>query len=219
MRAGRSAGPWLALVLLLTARAGAWAATGTEAAEIDRIRRERQVAEAQYAKAAEACRKEFAVTACLDKARSERRTAMDRLRQAEIVINDERRRVKAAERTDAVARKTRAAAEQSTGPASSADAGGKLARPAAGGRAARSPAPGASAAPKPHAAQGAGRDHSADGLIAATQAARRASDARAQQTQLARHRQDVLERNAAQAKKHPPAAGLPTPGLAASKAR
>jgi hypothetical protein len=219
MRAGRSASHWLVLATLLAATGGVWAAAITEAAEIDRIRRERQAAEAQYAKAAEACRKEFAVTACMDKARGERRAARDRLRQAEIVIDDERRRTKAAARTDAVARKTQAAAQPVAREASSPVDGGKVTRPAVGGKAARSPASGASATPKPHAIKGAGHEIEAQRQAAATQAARRASDARAQQTQLARHRQDVLERNAAQAKKHPPAAGLPTPIAPASSAR
>lgn len=219
MRAGRTASRWLLPVLLLTAWGGACAAPGTEAAELDRIRRERQAAEAQYTKAAEACRQQFAVTACLDKARGERRVARDRLRQAELVIDDERRRAKAAARTEAVARKTQAAAEQAARASASSGDGEKMKRPVIGAKAARSPAPGASAVAKPHAVQGSVQDHAAERQLAATQAARRASDARAQQAQMARHRQDVLERNAAQAKKHPPAAGLPTPGAAASIAR
>ena len=145
MRAPHWLGAWLVPALMLAACAGAAAAApSAESVEINRIRRERQAAEVLYAQRAEACRQVFAVTDCLNKARGERRAMLDRLRQAEIVIDDERRRAKAAARMEAVERKTRAAAERAANASSAVEGEGKAARSPAKTRAPRAPASGAS---------------------------------------------------------------------------
>lgn len=209
---------WAMGVAILCTGPAAWSATAMpDAAELERIRHEQQDADSRYAKASAACSKEFAVTACMDRARAERRATVDRLRREQLAISDARRAQRAADRTAEIERKAAVAppkpARSASAPASGAAAGrpGHTDEP----RLAKAPHPPAS--PKPHAAPH--RDHVAAQQRAARQAAARASDAQQRRGQAEQHRADVLKRIAEHAGKHAPAAGLPVPAPAASVGR
>ena len=69
-----------------------------ERAERDRIKSERDQAEAAYRTRELECRQRFVVTPCLDQARRDRRQTMDRLRQQQEVLDEAQRKQRAAQR-------------------------------------------------------------------------------------------------------------------------
>jgi colicin import membrane protein len=76
-----------------------------EAAERERIAAERAAVNARYAQDEADCRQRFAVRACLEPARERRRRELESLRQQELLLNEQRRRERAAERERAVREK------------------------------------------------------------------------------------------------------------------
>lgn len=181
--------------------------------DLARIRIERQVAEAQFRQAADQCQHAFAVNDCIDRAKVERRTVMDRLRQQEIALEDRRRSERAAARSQAARTKNaqsdvRAAGKAPPGVASAGLPSGS-GSPLKAGPVAESLQ---RALPPPV------RDQAAEHDKAASQAARRAAEAKQRQARLAQHRLDVMQRNEAQAKKRAPSPGLPVAGRQASAA-
>lgn len=191
--------------------AGAMAATATSGdADLARIRRERQAVEARHAQAIAACRKEFAMSACMDKARDERRAALEPLRHEQQVIDDAHRRERAAQRARSIEQRQAEADDRAQNPAS-----GSLDK--AGG-ASRKPSPSASASHGTPLAASAVRHPSraphrdAKNLTEATRlATQRAAETKARRAEAEQHRQEVLKRNAELDRKRPPAAGLPVP--------
>lgn len=92
----------------------AWAACamaqggGSEAMQRERLARERAEAEAGYEARESACRERFIVTACIDRARAERRERLDVLRRQEEVLDGQERRRRAAARLASIREKTEA---------------------------------------------------------------------------------------------------------------
>ena len=66
-------------------------------AERERIAKQRQVAEAQYAQREAECKRRFVVTACIDQARADRRQSLDNLHQQEIALDEVERQQRSAE--------------------------------------------------------------------------------------------------------------------------
>jgi colicin import membrane protein len=66
-------------------------------AERERIAKQRQVAEAQYAQREAECKRRFVVTSCIDQARADRRQSLDNLHQQEIALDEVERQQRSAE--------------------------------------------------------------------------------------------------------------------------
>jgi colicin import membrane protein len=90
------------LILLIASLA----ATAYAADERARIAQERRQAEALYDARQRACQSEFAVTACVDRAKAERRTTLEQLAQQQAVLDDQQRRLRAAQRMQQIHEKT-----------------------------------------------------------------------------------------------------------------
>ena len=71
-------------------------------AERERIRTERAQAEQRFAEAERDCNTRFVVTSCVEAARAQRRDALSRLRNEELVLDQAERRQRAAERAAAI---------------------------------------------------------------------------------------------------------------------
>lgn len=187
------------LLILLGACAlgfGALAADDT-ATQRSRIAAERQAAEQHYQAQARDCQNRFAVAACTDQAKAERRAALDMLRRQEILLDDAERKARAAERLRSIEDKRIQAESRPPVP-----------EPAA-------PAPRASAPPPARAASA--REAVDHQPARRAEAARRASQAKARQEAAGREKATISRREAerkVQGKKVDP---LPLPpGLAAS---
>lgn len=183
----------LAIGLLL---ASAWASQASAAddrtQQRSRIAAERRQANQRFNEARKDCEKRFAVTTCLDQARSERRRVLDRLAGEQAVLDDAHRRQRAAERLRGIQDKARQADDRSLAPPPAS----KLQRVPPASQAAR-PLPPVHSEPRP--------------AITPEQAERRRLE-QAQRVQEAQaHRQAVERRNAARDAQKPPAAPLPVP--------
>jgi colicin import membrane protein len=182
---------WRWLVLTMFA-APAFAGDGIDvAAQRERITHERAQAEANYHKEATRCAGQFSVTACVDRARSERRAAVERLDHERAVLDDMERKRRAAERMRRIQDKMRAAETRSPPQVHA------IPRSAKAGRAAAS-----AAAP--------------DAAPPASSAPARAAEAAYKQRkrEAAAHREAVERRNAERAARRAPAAPLPAPSAA-----
>jgi hypothetical protein len=181
---------------------------GSDAAERQRIAAERAEVEKAFAAREAECRERFIVTSCLDAARRDRRDAMERLRQQQVVLDEAQRKQRAAERIEDIRNKVSAddakrreaqarvrsrearLQEQAQRSEAAASAGPAASQP---DRAARRPPP----SPKPPA--------------------QRASEYERRQTDAKEHRAAVERRNAERTAKGKPSKPLPLP-LAASAA-
>ena len=185
-----------ALMLMALCRVAHAVELADDAAVREQIKHKREAVEAQHAQREEACRHQFVVTTCLDKARIERQEALRDLRSQELVLDDAQRHQRAAEQAQRVAEKMQAAQERGKA-ASSPQAGASSARV--------SVAPGPSHATMPHKPQAPKPDRHAQ-----EQASREAFDAR--QKEIRAHRKAVEERNPERAKHKPPTPlPMPTP--------
>lgn len=167
-----------------------------DAAERERIARERQAVEARFEAARRDCEARFVVTDCLAAARAQRREALAPLQQQLHMLDDARRRQRAVERLQAIQERESAAA---TRPALEAPA----------------PPPAASNPPQPsrrHAARPAALSASA----AQQQSQERAARYERRQQEARAHDDAVKARNARRDAHRPPAAGLPVPAASAS---
>lgn len=186
----------LALVLGCAGGAAVANAATDEAAERARIAAERAAVEQRFGAAQAACERRFVVTDCLDRARAERRQALDQLQRQTILLDDAKRRERAALRLQAIQRRDAETPPRKAAPAVAAP------------RAASAPAPGkpplraSSPAPAPSSAGDADQKRQA-------QFQRRQEAARL-------HELAVRQRNARQDAKRQPAAGLPVPGASAA---
>ena len=224
MRAMR---PWLAavqracgsvLVLSLVwgqgLPAGAADEPSAELVQRERIDKERRQAVFNFEVALRECQSRFAVTACVDAARTVQRDKLDSLRRQEEVLDGNERRRRAAERLEVIREKTEAQA-RAVPPATSATsrpgpaAGGSSAQGASGHSAARSHAP--ASAPLPML-RGLGAAPSAAARAQAERsAAERAATSRQRREAAARRQQEKREKPAVPKR---PAAPLPlTPSV------
>ncbi len=186
---------WLAMSCGLAS-----AAEGAATAEIERIARERAVVEHKAHVEQAACAQQFAVTACIERVKAERRERLLRLNRERAAIDDERRKQRAAQRT----------ADPLPGAAQRAASGP--------GSTARAPKPTASApttnlAPR-RAAAAADRELAASQAQAA--AARRAEASLRRTSQAQAHREQVERRNQHKAASKAPGKPLPVPNAASA---
>ncbi|KQU66052.1 MULTISPECIES: hypothetical protein [unclassified Rhizobacter] len=87
----------LASCLAAFAAVGACAAEPSSQAERERIAKQRQAAEVQYAQREAECKRRFVVTSCIDQARADRRQSLDNLHQQEIALDEVERQQRSAE--------------------------------------------------------------------------------------------------------------------------
>jgi len=212
----------VASVLLLVAGAGQAMAQAPSAAGLrdarERIAHERAAAEARFKERQRECLTRFVATSCVDDAKRERRERLARLREEQIALEEKDRRDRAAARTEAIRKKTEAAADRSAHPVDETSREPKPPRPdrqpranraadapsAAEGRPARR---GKSLLPPPQT-KGAVRSADDQARSRATfEAAQRAAEV---------HRAEVEARNAARAARRKPAAPLPVPSGASA---
>ena len=189
----------LALLLAAAPAMPGWTAADS-AAERLRIAEERARIEAQARDAQAACAGQFAVTACADRVRAERRERMLRLDHDRAVLDGEERKRRAAERQ---ARLERRQAEAAAPPAAQAKA--------------RQPklAPGGTAAPAVPASLPAPAQHARAASAAAAQAAQRAAASARRASEAAAHRVAVEQRLRERSAQRAPAKPLPIPASAA----
>jgi len=164
----------------------------------ERLGTERTAAQARYDAAARECESAFAVTGCVERARAQRRIALDRITREEAALDDAQRRRRAEERRQRIAQKQQAAAARAAASA-----------PDVRLRAPRQVAPPASA---PRAARRA-EPRSAEAEAAEAAAAKqRAAQAQQRRERAAAHEEAVRQRNQKErAEGKPPAAPLPVP--------
>lgn len=85
--------------------------------ERERIARDRAAAEAVFAQRQRVCAERFFVTACMDRAREDRRQVVDRLRREELGLDTDERRRRAAQRLELIRQKTEAERRREEGVA------------------------------------------------------------------------------------------------------
>ena len=95
---------WVALIVA-AAPADAFVNDGVER---ERLAGERAATEARFADQERACQERFAVTTCVQEAQRERRDSLTRLRGQQTQLDDEKRRQRAAERTESIRSKAEA---------------------------------------------------------------------------------------------------------------
>jgi hypothetical protein len=188
---------WTALLLL--SAGAAWAAgTPPEVPEQRaRIARERAAAEAAFVERDQQCQQKFAVTSCVNEARAERRSTLERLSREQLEIDDGERKRRATERLEAIeAKQSAIAARLAASAASAAEA-----RQAVPRRSSETPVP------KPHPVKEPPNTAAAEARAAERVAARERREQEA-----AAHRAELEKRNAERAADHKPAKPLPLPG-------
>jgi colicin import membrane protein len=127
-----------------------WPARATEqsseaAAQRARIEHERAAIEAQYEARQQQCASRFVVTACVDRAKAERRQALAPLERSLSALDEAQRRRRAAERLQRIEQKSQSQATGENRPL----APEKKRKPAPGMTRLEVPAPGAGPAPAP----------------------------------------------------------------------
>ena len=202
---------WVALATLLAGAAtSAGAATPpatskqSDAAERERIVRERAEVQAAFQREETACQQNFLVTPCVDAARKTERDGLARLRREEVLLDEQARRQRAAERTQAIRERIGADEERSRKDAAAAAS----APPRRAERSDLAETPGHAPPPRhdlptPQPPV----DPAARAAAAQENAERAAADRRAAQA----HREAVERRNAERAKEGKVVAPLPTP--------
>ena len=196
----------LALLLaLLGASAGAADATHERATQLGRIALERAEVERATQADQAACAQQFALTACVDAVKAERRERLQGLARQRAVLDDEQRKRRAAERIAQIQQRQAArAAEQAAAPPPAGAASAARATPSVE-REQSILAPAARVDTQPAVAAQA----QARATARAQASARRASQAAA-------HRAVVEERNRERAALRPPVPPLPRPPDAAA---
>lgn len=194
---------WLQAVFLGALVLALAPARADEAAERERIARERSEATARHDQARRECEQRFAVTACVDEARAEHRQTMMRLRRQEALLDGAQRKQRAAQRLAEIEQNTR----QERGVAPRAQAQASAAQP-------RQPRTPAAAASRP----GTSASAAAASAAAASSSERRAGEERSRARFDARQRDAAVRREAAEQRRlerekggKPPSAPLPDP--------
>ncbi len=192
----------LLLSLLACTSARAFDAA-SESAERERIGVERAAIEKAFATREAECRERFVVTSCLDAARRDRREAIERLLQQQVLLDEAQRKQRAAQRVEEI--RAKVSGEESRRREADTRARERERRQieqaakveAAASAASAAPQPAIASAPAPHSPRAA--DSKRTGAYDKRQA-----DARA-------HREAVDRRNAEHAAKHKPSKALPAP--------
>ena len=191
---------WL-LVWALALPAAAAPSGDTAAAQFERLARERARVEAESRVAQAACAQQFAVTACVDGVKAERRQRLQVLDRERAVLDDAARKRRAAERLALIERREAMSAQRQ--PALTV----RTRAPAGASSSALASAPArVLPASAPSSAAAASQ--------ADAQAAARAAGAAQREAQAVAHRSAVEKRNRERAKQRPPAAPLPLPSAA-----
>lgn len=190
------------LLTLVAATAHAADMPPEEAAKREQLKQERAAIQQGYAKRQAACRETFAVTDCLNRARTDMHAKMKVVREQELTLDDAARK----RRADANAERLNAKAEAARARQGSASAP----------RAAQAPASAASrAAPKKGSFELDGLPKPTTPRTAEDEAqSRERFEARKREIQ--EHREEVLRRNAEKAKSAPPVQRLPVPTAASA---
>lgn len=195
-----SAKRWLVGCALGVVFAPTWAADAPadDTQRRERLGAERAAAQARYEGAARECQSTFAVTGCMNQAKSERRSALDRIAREEASLDDAQRRRRAEERRQRIAQKQQAVSSRAA--ASAPDV--RLRTPRQAAPSASTPRPSRRAEPRSPAAEAA----------EAADAKRRAEQAQQRRERAAAHEEAVRQRNEKErASGKPPAAPLPVP--------
>ena len=87
----------LVIAFLLVAALAQAQEVPSSKAERERIAKQRQAAEVQYAQREAECKRRFVVTSCIDQARADRRQSLDNLHQQEIALDEVERQQRSAE--------------------------------------------------------------------------------------------------------------------------
>ncbi len=205
----------MSMRLLCIGAAVCCAAAGGQAAQADderaeraRITAERSQVERMFDAREEDCRTRFAVNACVDAANRERREALGRLRQQEMLLDEARRKERAAERMQSIRGKVsrddarrRRDTERRTSRAASAPA---APTPRASGARAESTMP----------ERAARKQRPAETAAARAEAARKTAAYEKRQAEARAHREAVERRNAERAAEGKMARPLPVPASA-----
>ncbi len=204
----------VALALLSLGDAAAQTSAQSVSAERLEIAQKRSAVEAAFAKARDGCARNFAVTACIDAARAQRREARLVLNEREQALATFERSERALAREHALAQKQAALAARPSPPAgpatpASALSGARIRSAAAPGTGPRSAARAAASAAS--AARPAARPDSA---AASTTEGRRRAEFEKRERAAQAHRLEVEQRNAQRAAKKKRAAALPSPASA-----
>ncbi|RQP23601.1 hypothetical protein [Piscinibacter terrae] len=185
-----------------------------ESAERDRIKRERDQADATYKAREIECRQRFVVTPCLDQARRDRREALDRLRQQQEVLDEAQRKQRAAQRMDEIRSKV-SGDEAKQREAAAQKRRRQRVEPAVSQPEAAASSPAAVLKQEPPAAVATPASANASAMEVHEQ---KAQAYEKRQKEAAEHRAEVEARNAQRAANgKPPAKPLPTPASAASR--
>jgi len=190
----------------------------SERIERDRIKAEREQAEAAFMTREHECRQRFVVTPCLDGARRDRRQTLERLRQQQEVLDEAQRKQRAAQRIDDIrtkvsgddAKQREAIARQRRKEAQQAEFNARLAEQAASAAS----APPAQEAPASAAVASQAlpaRD------VPSSDRTKNVADYERRQQEAQAHKQAVERRNAERARStKTPVKGLPIPTPAGS---
>lgn len=171
-----------------------------EAAERARIAAERAAVEQQFSAAQAVCQGRFVVSDCLEAARAERRQALDRLQRQTNLLDDAKRRERAARRLQAIQQRDAETPPRKTAAAPAASGAASAAAPVRGPRRASA----TTSASAPASAGATARQQQAQAQFQRRQEAARL------------HEEAVQQRNARQDAKRKPAAGLPVPGASSA---
>jgi colicin import membrane protein len=196
---------WLVGCAAVVAIACAWAADAPadDTRRRERLGVERAAAQERYDAAVRECQNTFAVTGCMDRAKSERRSQLDRIAREEASLDDAQRRRRAEDRRQRIAQKQQAAASRAA--ASAPDV--RLRVPRQVMPSASAPRPSRRAEPRSPAAE----------ATEAADAKRRAEQAQQRRERAAAHEEAVRRRNEKErASGKPPAAPLPVPPAASA---
>jgi len=189
----------------------------SERAERDRLKTERDQAEAAYVTRERECREKFVVTSCIEQARRDRRQTLERLRQQQAVLDEAQRKQRAAQRVDEIRTKVSSEdAKQRERAGTERRQRVEAASPSASAASAEASSPTAIVVSEPPSAlaRPASANASAMEVHARKEAAyeKRLEEAR-------EHRAQVERRNAEKAASgKAPAKGLPTPTSASAPA-
>jgi len=185
----------------------------TERAERDRIKAERNQAEAAYLTRERECRQRFVVTPCVDQARRDRRQSLERLRQQQEMLDEGQRKQRAAQRIDEI--RTKVSGEDAKlRDAASRDRHKEAER--AELRATSLPSQGTSSASAASGVDG-GTSHPSPASHSASLEHKHLADYEKRQREAKAHKEAVERRNADRAATgKPPAKGLPVPDAASA---
>lgn len=187
---------WIVLVAWPLLAQGQDASQGPSPAQRRvQIGAQREAVEARHRQALQACSNEFAQTACIERARRERRRDIDALERELATLNLAERQRRAAERTQRVSEKQQAAEGRAAQPSAPAAAGLQAAHRAA------------SAPSAPHRRTPQAQADAASAATKAASARQQARDRRLAEQKA--HAETVKQRNAERALRKPPSPPLP----------